>query len=157
MIQRIQSVYMFLAVVLTVVCLCMQVGTFYVAGLPVMSEFNLWCTDALGGRHFMTWPLFAVLVLSAAIGLCNIFLYRNRKVQARICALDALLLVGWYVLYAVFAHVAFTKTVSIDLLDATFRPTVIAALPAVALLLYVMARYSIRADEKLVRAADRIR
>ena len=55
MIQRIQSVYMLLAVVLTVACLCMQVGTFYVADLPVMSEFNLWCTDALGGRHFLTW------------------------------------------------------------------------------------------------------
>ena len=161
MIQRIQSVYMLLAVVLTVVCLCMQVGTFLVADLPVMSEFNLWCTDALGGRHYLTWPLFAVLVLSAAIGLCNIFLYRNRKVQARICLLNALLLVGWYILYVVFAHVAFSmvagKMLATDLIEATFRPSVVAALPAVALLLYVMARYAIRADEKLVRAADRIR
>ena len=161
MIQRIQSVYMLLAVVFTVVCLCMQIGTFSVAGLPVMNEFNLWCTDLLGGRHFLTWPLFAVLVLSSAIGFCTIFLYRNRRLQARICVLNALLLLGWYILYAVFAQVALTKAISVDfvkdLADASFRPAIAAALPVISFLLYIMARRSILADEKLVKAADRIR
>ena len=38
-----------------------------------------------------------------------------------------------------------------------FRPEWPAIFPAIALILYLMARRSIRADEKLVRSLDRIR
>lgn len=154
MIQRIQTVYMFLAVVLTVVCLCMQIGTFLVAGVPVFNEYNLWMSDPLGARHFTTWPLFAVLVLSSAIGLCNIFLYTNRKMQARICLFNILLIIGWYIVYVVFSQ---TMNNLADLVTLSFQPSIAAALPCVSVILYVMARHAILADEKLVRAADRIR
>ena len=154
MIQRIQTVYMFLAVVLCVVCLCLQIGTFSALGQPVLNEYNLWMTDPLGGRHFSTWPLFAVLVLSSAIGLCNIFLYTNRHMQARICMFNMLLILGWYILYAVFCQ---TMGNIGDIANLTFRPSVAAALPCVSTILYLMARHAIIADEKLVRAADRIR
>ena len=156
MIQRIQTVYMFLAAVVTVVCLCLQIGTFYALDVPVLSEYNLWLTDSIvGAHHFMVWPLFAVLVLSATVGLCTIFLYTNRKLQARVCLLNTLLLLGWYILFGVFSQ---TVTGNLpDEVSLTFRPAVPAALPCVALILYLMARRSILADEKLVRAADRIR
>ena len=155
MIQRIQTVYMFLAVVLSIVCLCLQIGVFLAAGIPVLNEYNLWMTDPLGTRYFSTWPLFAVLVLSSAVGLCNIFLYTNRKMQARICLFNILLILGWYILFGVFS---LTVTGNLpEEVSLTFRPAVPAALPCVALILYLMARRSILADEKLVRAADRIR
>ena len=90
MIQRIQTIYMFLAVVFTVLCLCMQIGTFSTADVS-LREYNLWLTDPVGMHHFTPWPLFAVLVLSASVGTCNIFLYMNRKMQARICSFNMLL------------------------------------------------------------------
>ncbi len=154
MLQRIQTVYMFLAAVLSIVCLCLQIGTFSAAGVPVLREFNLWMTDPLGDHHYSTWPLFAVLVLSSAIGLCNIFLFQNRKMQARICQFNMLLVLGWYILFAVFSQ---TLGNVADMIDLTFRPEIAAALPCVSTILYLMARHAILADEKLVRAADRIR
>ena len=154
MIQRIQTVYLFLAVVLSVACLCLQIGSYDAAGTTVVREYNLWVTDLMGDRSFRTWPLFAVLVFSSAIGFCNIFLFRNRKMQARICLFNVLLVVGWYILYAVFSQLL-TSPEALD--GVVFQPAVAAFLPAVAVILYVMARRAILADEKLVRAADRIR
>lgn len=156
MIQRIQTVYMALAVVLTVVCLCLPVGVFTYDGLaPVgiisINEYNL-CLVTDDIVEYTTWPMFAVLVPSAALGVYSIFAYGNRKVQARFCMFNALLLVGWYVLYVVCSRVYSTGNGIFE-----FRPTVFAAFPCVALILYLMARRAILADEALVRAADRIR
>ncbi len=147
---------MALAVVLTVVCLCLPVGVFTYDGLsPVgiisINEYNL-CLVTDDIVEYTTWPMFAVLVPSAALGVYSIFAYGNRKVQARFCMFNALLLVGWYVLYAVCSRVYSTGNGIFE-----FRPTVFAAFPCVALILYMMARRAILADEALVRAADRIR
>lgn len=154
MIQRIQTIYLFLAVVLTVLCLCLSIGTFSAAGMPVVREYNLWVTDVLGEHHFTTWPLFAVLVLSSSIGLCNIFLFRNRKIQARICLFNVLLILGWYILYAVFSQ---TLNTVAEVVELSFQPAIAASLPCVAIIFYFMARRAILADEKLVKAMDRIR
>lgn len=147
---------MALAVVLTVACLCLPVGVFTYDGLaPVgiitINEYNL-CLVTDDIVEYTTWPMFAVLVPSAALGVYSIFAYGNRKVQARFCVFNALLLVGWYVLYAVCSRVYSTGNGIFE-----FRPTVFAAFPCVALILYMMARRAILADEALVRAADRIR
>lgn len=156
MIQRIQTVYMALAVVLTVACLCLPVGVFTYdelahAGIITINEYNL-CLVVDDIVEYTTWPMFAVLVPSAALGVYSIFAYGNRRAQARFCVFNALLLVGWYVLYAVCSRVCSTGNGIFD-----FRPTVFAAFPCVALILYMMARRAILADEALVRAADRIR
>lgn len=152
MIQRIQTIYLLVAVVLSVVCLCMQIGTFTEGGAAVYSEYNLWVTGPTGVRQFVTWPLFAVLLLSAAIGLYAIFMYANRLLQARFCMFAMLLVVGWYILYVVYGGVLKPGDGS-----AEFAPTWVGACPLVASVFYFLARRAIMADERLVRAADRIR
>ena len=107
MIQRKQTLYILAAIVMTVICLCMQIGSFKAAGLEVARVYNLWFTDPVGKHHFDTWPLIAILLPTAVLGTYTIFLYHNRKIQA--------------------------------------------------LVLYLMARRAINADEKLVRSMDRIR
>lgn len=147
---------MLLAVVLTVLCLCMQIGSYHAAGITVLQAYNLWCVDPVSGSHFFnTWPLFAVLVLTAAVGLCNIFLYRNRKLQARINLFNMFMILGWYVLYAVYSQ-TLGHAVH-DIVSVKFHASIAAAFPLLAVILYTMARRAILADEKLVRAADRIR
>lgn len=141
-----------MAVVLSIVCLSMQIGEASSDGLVVAREYNLWITNSNGEHSFVTFPLFVVLLLSSALGFCSIFLYRNRMLQARICIFNMLLLVGWYVLFAVYAQV-----VGYSESQAAFAVLLPASFPAVAVILYFMARKSIIKDEKLVRAADRIR
>ena len=141
MIQRKQTLYILAAIIMTVICLCMQIGSFKAAGLEVARVYNLWYTDPLGKHHFDTWPLMAI------------FLYRNRKLQALFCLFNALLIVGWYVCYFVVGQTVGDKSWgSVD-----FRPSWPAVFPAIACILYLMARHAIIADEKLVRSMDRIR
>lgn len=151
MIQRKQSVFIFLAVVLCVVCLCMPIGNYGAGALNAAVEYNLFLENqTTGQRFFSTWPLFAIMVASAALGIYSIFMYHNRIAQARVCSLNMLLLVGWYVVYAVFTNLLGGGNMS-------FTPTLPGVLPAFAIVFYFMARKAILADEKLVRDADRIR
>lgn len=153
MIQRKQTLYLLVAIVLTVVCLCMQIGAFQVAGLDVARVYNLWFTDPLGHRHFDTWPLMAILLPTAALATYTIFIYHNRRVQALFCALNSLLIVGWYICFFVVGQTVGDKSWG----AATFRPSWPAVLPFIALVFYILARRAIQADEKLVRSMDRIR
>ena len=153
MIQRKQTLFLLAAIILTVICLCMQIGSFKSGGLEVAHVYNLWFTDPIGKHHFDTWPLMAVLLPTAVIGTYAIFLYHNRKMQALFCLFNVLLIVGWYVCYFVVGQTVGDKTWG----TVSFRPTWPAVLPAVALILYLMARRGILADEKLVRSMDRIR
>ena len=152
MIQRKQTLFLLAAIIMTVICLCMQIGSFQVAGLSVARVYNLWYT-ALGQHHYDTWPLMAVLLPTTAIGTYAIFLYHNRKIQAMFCLFNVLLIIGWYVCFFVVGQTVGDKSWG----AATFRPSWPAALPAIALILYLMARRAILADEKLVRSLDRIR
>lgn len=153
MLQRIQSVYLFLAAVATVVCLCLPVGTYAaVEGVCVATEYNLWLSFADGGHSLTVWPLFVVLVLEAALSLYAIFCYHNRMAQARLCVFGSLLVIGWYAVYAVMG-----LAMGCGIEGASFSPSWEAVLPAVSFALLLLARRAIMADERLVRAADRIR
>lgn len=153
MIQRKQTVFLLLAVVLMMVAMATQIGSFQVGGLEVGRLYQLWFTDPLGKRHLDTWPLMAILLPTAALSLYTIFVYRNRRLQALFCLVCALLIVGWYVCYFVVGQVAGDRSWGV----VTFRPTWSAVLPVVSLILLLMARRSIQADERLVRSMDRIR
>ena len=77
MIQRKQTLYLLAAIVMTVICLCMQIGSFKAAGLEVARVFNLWYTDPLGKHHFDTWPLMAVLLPTAVLLSLQRLAYRG--------------------------------------------------------------------------------
>lgn len=84
MIQRIQTVYIALAVIIAAACLCIQVV-----------EYHL---------HGASLAMHAVLLLSVAVGTYSIFVYTNRMRQARMCVFNTLLMVGWYVVYFAYVH-----------------------------------------------------
>jgi 4-hydroxybenzoate polyprenyltransferase len=118
---------------------------------PVL--YNLALASADGTYNFHYCPLFVMLALSSLFSLVTIFLYRNRKLQALFCLFNALLIVGWYVCYFVVGQTVGDKTWG----TVDFRPSWPAVFPAIACILYFMARHAINADEKLVRSMDRIR
>ena len=152
MIQRKQTIYLLLAVIASVVCMCMPIGTFDVDGLHTVREFNLWLVDAEGQRSFDCWPLFAVLLPSSALSCYTIFLYHNRRVQAKMCMFNIFMLVGWYILDTVYSNVLGDSASG-----SSFQVEFAGGLPAFSIAFLFLAYKGIMADERLVRAADRIR
>lgn len=152
MIQRKQTLFLLLAVMLTIVCLCLPLGRYAGAegalgGDAVM--YNLWITFPDGVHDYSVWALFAILLLTCPIALFAIFSFRNRMVQSRFCMFNILLTLGWYVVFVFMAYLSGGS--------GEFKVSFTAVLPAVSLILYFMARKAILADEALVRSADRIR
>ena len=149
MIQRKQTLFLLLALVCTLACLFLPIGWFTPQDMGAdMSMYNLWVVEPNGTHNFSVWALFVILLITIPINIAAIFSYRNRKAQARFCIFIFLLCLGWYVVYVIFGKL---------LPYGEFSPGIAAALPLVAMILYVMARKAILADEALVRAADRIR
>ena len=150
MIQRKQTVFLFLALLATIACLCLPVGSFEPQGMGTENQLmNLWINETNGGRNFSVWALFAILLLTCPINTFAIFDYHNRKRQARFCMFSMLMIIGWYIVYGVFSQVLMP--------GFTFHVGFAACLPLIAFILLWLARHSILADEALVRAADRIR
>ena len=151
MIQRIQTLYLLFAVVASAVSLCFPIGMLGIEGRSVATMYNLWLQTANGGHDFTPWALFVIQLLTLPIGLAAIFLYRNRKLQSRLCMFNILLLAGYYVVYAVLAFTLKAKY------QADFSVCIQTVLPAVALIFDYLGRRAVLSDEKMVRAADRIR
>lgn len=150
MIQRKQTVFLFLALLATIACLCLPVGSFEPQGMGTENQLmNLWINETNGGRNFSVWALFAILLVTCPINTFAIFDYHNRKRQARSCMFSMLMIIGWYIVYGVFSQVLMP--------GFTFHVEFAACLPLIAFILLWLARHSILADEALVRAADRIR
>ena len=160
MIQRIQSLYLFLATVLVVVCMASRIGYFIADdGVRAGGLFNLgcWCSSGNGGYVLSSrggsWALFVILLIEATLSLLNIFLFKYRALQMRICSFCMVLLIGWYAVYGFFAWYFLDAFQS----EVSFKVTVWASLPFVSLILLYLAFRGILKDEKLVRSLDRLR
>lgn len=150
MIQRKQTLWMLLALVVSIVCLSTPIARLEPMGMGTGdSMYNLWIQLAGGTHDYSVWPLFALLLITCPLQICAILLYGNRPLQSRICLLNMLLYVVWYVVFAVQTRIGGN--------EVSFHPTLSACLPALATILSFMAYKGIQHDERLVRAADRIR
>lgn len=151
MIQRIQSLYLLLSVVASVVCLANPVGRFVVDMGESSTLYNLWLTNAVGGdvAHMLT-PWVALFVLLAVVSACtlfNIFLYKTRGVQMRLLSYCMIVLVGYYIVGGIFVWQH----------GGSFHPTVYAGMPLVSLILDYLAFRGINQDDMLVKSLDRLR
>ena len=142
MLQRIQTLWTFLAVACAVLTLKFS---FFSGNKP---------PDAAATKMFhsvtATSSVF-LLVLTVAIivtGLVNIFNYKNRRLQVRITLLLILLSLVNIVLY-------YLETKKFLPAEGTFDLTAVLAL-AIPVFLVLAARGIIK-DEKLVKSADRLR
>lgn len=150
MIQRKQSIFLLLAFIASVVCLCLPLGYIEPAGMGIGFKLYNLMLDKGSSVDYSVCGLFGILLFSCVLSLGNIFLFKNRKLQGNLCVCNEFLLVAWYITLGVVSR----NSVSAD---ASLHVAFAACLPAVAIVLNVMARAGIIHDEKLVRAADRIR
>lgn len=101
----------------------------------------------LGMVHFQAWLLFGMQILASAICMIAIFLFKRRPLQASLCLVAILVNLLWYVALAVL--------INMGNLSEALPMTV--CLPVIAAIFCVLARRGILADERMVRAADRLR
>ena len=120
MIQRKQTLYLILASIVMLVCTFMPVGVPWV------------------------WLISAIAALGS---LGDIFLYKRRPLQARLCVVLMALGLAYYMAVAAYQHS----------MGGELHLTWPLALPLAALLCWFMAHKGIMKDENLVRSLDRIR
>ena len=151
MIQRKHTLFLLAAFAATLLCLFLPIGLFEPAGMGANTMlYNLGVRDANGMLAFTNMPLFIFLAFAGIIALTTVFLYRNRKLQAKLCAWCCVLHAAWYVYLAFCVFNQYAES-------GRFLPKIGACLPLIACILCLMARRGVVADERLVKAADRIR
>ena len=152
MIQRIQTVYLFLVIVLCISCLFAGVGEWTLEGETVASMSNFTYSKE-GLEPATTAPCYGLgvlLILVVLLTIPTILLFRKRMRQLRLAIFSTILLVGYVALYVFYAW-AFTAE------GTTFRFLLPATFPVVSIVLNALAIHGIRKDEALVRSLDRLR
>lgn len=142
MIQRIQTLYLFLVTVLGILlCFFAPINLL----LPEATELTPLAT-------FSTWSLAVITIAIAVVAFVNIFMYKRRILQARINVFNIFLCIGYYALLAWLTYVMY-----VSLKATAYYINVWAAIPLIQLVLTMMATRRILKDEALVRSMDRIR
>ena len=112
-----------------------------------MQTLFLLVAAILGLVFWLSWPLFVIQAFASALSLYTIFIYKKRPLQAKLCLVTILIHFAWYILLAALIHQG----------KADQNLPIVACFPLIAAILCFLARKAILADERLVRAADRIR
>jgi len=154
MIQRIQSLYLLLAVVAVALLFF-----FPIAELLVDKEFTFLFRyrglyELKHGQEILkiaSYPLAILFSINMIISLITIFKFKNRILQLRLCIINILLLIASLALAYYFIAFAFT-----DFQD-TVRYGIVALMPVLAAIFSFLAYKGIQKDEKLIKSIDRIR
>ncbi|MDQ7917716.1 DUF4293 domain-containing protein [Mesonia sp. MT50] len=136
MIQRIQSVYLFLIIIVV------ALGSYFLSIWTNESGESVYAIDRL--------YIFGAFSLSSILALVTIFLYKNRKLQFVVNRLNIILnfiLLGFFVYWSLM--VPGEMQISENGIGMF--------LPIISIVLLVMANKAIKKDEALVKSVDRLR
>lgn len=144
MIQRIQTVFLFIAAVFAGLPLWLP----YLSGTSEQTVFADGQFNA-----FDNIGLLGLSIMSGVLGLVAIFLYSNRPLQARLTGAGALVSLLAALLLAFTVYQIYSA-------EQPNHPLQLGAslvLSPLAVLLFFLALRAIRKDERLVRSMDRLR
>ena len=144
MLQRISTICIVVALLLTIVCLCRPLAVFHVpelGGYMVMNNYGV-VEPMSKGADFSVWPMFAILLLTCLIAFFAVILYKNRILQARLCLVNIVLILFWTAICAFYVYEYQTKDVVCHL-----EMALSAYLPCISLIHYVLARKALIKDE----------
>ncbi|MBB5636072.1 FlaA1/EpsC-like NDP-sugar epimerase [Pedobacter cryoconitis] len=152
MIQRVQSIWLFLASAALFLLLILPILT--VQGNTGDLSFQIsgiyQKVNNISQKTASFTALFGGTILTALICLANIFNFKNRTLQKRIVLLTLILilvLIGWTASYALNTP---------NLLQSSTIGTG-AFLPLLSIIFCLLAIRGINQDDKLIRSADRLR
>lgn len=156
MIQRIQSIYMLMAVIIAAITFFVPLASFTAEGLQGFYELSGCSFKGMGIENFNGTPKnpWGVLIsMSTYIVLISvaIFKFKKRMTQLKLIRWSYFVLFVYYIAVASYCYAFASNS------ETTFNFSIPSLLPIVALTLTHLAARAIRKDEALVRAADRIR
>ncbi len=149
MIQRIQTLWLFLAMVLAVLMYFFPVIELSSDNSLMIYSYDAISFAGISGLIQTGYIIAGLLGLIAFFSFVAIFLYKKRVLQMRFCTVISLLDIFLVILIVVFSfNEAKNPGITIGLS---------AILPLIIFILVLMARRAVHRDELLVKAADRIR
>lgn len=152
MIQRIQSVYLLIAAILMAVVVCTPLAVL----IGASDSFYLFKSMGVFENDltlvYPSWGIAVCAVISALISFVSIFLFKKRKLQIKMSYVSIVFII---LFYAAFAAYLYTGQIA---LEAKFSKVEYGlALPAISLIVMVLALTKIKVDERLVQSLNRIR
>ncbi|MCD7970882.1 MAG: DUF4293 domain-containing protein [Alistipes sp.] len=156
MIQRIQSLYLFIVAGLMVVMLSFPLGRFLAGDEEfILKAYGIYSTLDTG-IPILALPYMGILItLAAALPFITIFFYKNRLLQIRLCFMEMVFLIGVQIFVVFFLYRATKSFNHLPVSSVTY--SAIDVIPLVALILMWLSFRAIAKDEALVRSLDRIR
>lgn len=155
MIQRIQTLYLLLVVVLTTVTFFSPVAGLQhaeQAAIYEMSYRGLFEMNVSGNNMLAnTWMLTALMALIPLLAFITIILFKKRMLQIRLIIFNIVLMAGFYGLMFIYLW-QYGKS-----LEASLYLEIPAAFPLVGIILSIMAIRAIGKDEALIKSLNRIR
>jgi hypothetical protein len=158
MIQRIQTVYLFLAFLAIALLFAFPLAQFfsetgtYIFSITGLKNMVPGEPEAFNSMIFL--PMIILDIAIALLALIAIFQYKKRPLQVKFTSagvfLTIALIMGIFFLYIPVIQ----KKINII---PNYLDSIGVYLPLVALVFFVMANRAIKRDEKLVRSADRLR
>ena len=160
MIQRLQSLYLLLAIAAYVLLFFFPIAEYSVLD----NNYNFSMLEIPNGNSNSTLPLIIAVCLMAIACFVTIFLYKKRPVQIKITAITLLVHIGFIaaLFYSAENIIADSLTKGIIALGAD-KVEIIPSykvgmyISLIPVIFIVLAHRAIRKDEKMVSSSDRLR
>ncbi|MDP3002094.1 MAG: DUF4293 domain-containing protein [Bacteroidales bacterium] len=155
MIQRLQSLYLLLTTLLSLLFLNGSFLNFInKSGSVIKVTFNGIVRDT-GGQGFelieKLLPVSAFIILIPVFSLVTIFIFKNRKLQLWLASLVIILIVGFIFVTIFYSWFVITEY------GAEIVPGFKMVIPVLILIFAILAYRGIRKDDRLIKSYDRLR
>ncbi|MDO9152220.1 MAG: DUF4293 domain-containing protein [Paludibacter sp.] len=155
MIQRIQSLYLLLIVILSCFTLFSPIAGLYNQDETLKYIVNykgINLVETTGNKYFENvWALSAISAIVPVIAFITIFLYKKRSLQIRLIIVNIVFMAGFYGLLFIYLWIAGEK------LHADWFLEIVTAFPLVNIVLSFMAVRAIGKDIALLKSLNRLR
>ncbi len=144
MIQRIQTVYLVLAVFVS------SMLPFFLNLWENLVSINVYAFDLINREHLDLKSIPILFGISSVVSLITIFKFKNRKTQFVLGRIN--ILINFFILGLLVYHL---QSLSGEIFIS--EKGIGSILPLIAIVLLVMANRAIKKDEDLVKSVDRLR
>ncbi|MFI3285430.1 MAG: DUF4293 domain-containing protein [Rikenellaceae bacterium] len=153
MIQRIQTIYLLIATLIMASLFFVPLATFTTSGdIYDLSVMGIRSAD--GSMVYATQYLIIIAAITTLLPLINIFLFKKRMLQIRLCVVQIVLALGTLAVAGVYYYLS-NRFFSEELTNYSIR--IACANPLIAILFDYLALKGIFKDEMLIKSLDRIR